>query len=133
MAKVRHTLIFVFIIGFISNWAWENLHSPLYFHPNGEDITQLMLLSAALMDAVIITAVAAVFLSSAYLRSRLWLAFVIGIAIAVAIERFSLVAQRWAYSELMPVIPMLETGLVPTVQLGLLTWLILKCAVRRCG
>jgi len=45
-----------------------------------------------------------------------------GALIAVAIELHALANQRWAYSDLMPIVPWLEIGLSPFVQLLLLPW-----------
>ena len=56
-------LIFVFIIAFILNVAWEHLHSLLHVHYKGGDITNIILLRAAFFDAAVITLVA-VFLTA---------------------------------------------------------------------
>ncbi|MBI4117419.1 MAG: hypothetical protein HY451_01925 [Parcubacteria group bacterium] len=121
-------LFLIFIFSFLLNWIWENLHSVLYYHPGGELMTQGMLLNAALFDAVFITALALFFIKISYLNKRLWLSLIFGLAAAVFIELRALEAGRWAYTSAMPVIPLLNIGLTPFVQLGLLSYFILKSA-----
>ncbi len=87
-----------------------------------------MLLNAALFDAVFITALALFFIKISYLNKRLWLSLIFGLAAAVFIELRALEAGRWAYTSAMPVIPLLNIGLTPFVQLGLLSYFILKSA-----
>jgi len=119
-------LPYIFVLAFVSNWVWENLHSVLYFHPNGEMITQTILLQATLFDAVFITVVGIVFLLVPYLRERLWLSIIVGMVGAIIIEWQALAIGKWAYTASMPLIPLLNTGLTPTIQLGLLSYLIFK-------
>jgi hypothetical protein len=119
-------LPYIFVLAFVSNWVWENLHSVLYFHPNGEMITQTILLQATLFDAVFITVVGIVFLLVPYLRERLWLSIIVGMVGAIIIEWQALAIGEWAYTASMPLIPLLNTGLTPTIQLGLLSYLIFK-------
>lgn len=47
----------------------------------------------------------------------------ISFLVAVLIEVFALSATRWAYGLWMPVIPILEVGLTPIIQLPLLGYL----------
>lgn len=51
-----------------------------------------------------------------------------GAIIAVAIELHAFAGQRWTYSELMPIVPWLEIGLSPFVQLLLLPWCMMVLA-----
>ena len=119
-------LIAVFALAFLLNWLWENLHTPLYYHPDGEMINSLMLLQATLFDALFITLLGAVVLVIPYLRTRPWLASLIGVLAALAIEWQALSTGRWAYTEAMPIVPLLGTGLTPTIQLGLLSYVVYK-------
>jgi hypothetical protein len=48
---------------------------------------------------------------------------IIGAGIAIGIERQALVASRWTYTGLMLVIPRIEVGLVPVLQLMILPYL----------
>lgn len=113
----------VFFIAFGLNVVWENVHSYLYMHYQGGTITESILLRATFADAVIITLIALPFLFLPLFKKRAWLIVPIGVIIAVSMEWYALGTGRWAYSALMPIIPLLETGLTPTIQLGLLGYL----------
>lgn len=119
-------LLLIFVASFLLNLIWENLHSYLYVHYGGGEITQLILLRATLFDAAFITLLAVPFITLPYFRARKWYALIFGFVAAVLIEIYALNSGRWAYSSLMPVIPLLNTGLTPSIQLGLLSYLILK-------
>lgn len=116
----------VFIMAFAANLVWENLHANLYVAYQGGAITEFILLRATLVDAAIITAMAAIFWRFEFLNKRLWLAFVTGIIISTGIELWALSTGRWSYNELMPLIPLLNIGLTPTIQLGLIAYGIFK-------
>lgn len=117
-------LLLIFIYAFLFNLVWENLHSFLYAHYRGNEITQWILLRATLFDAIFIAALGTLFMSVAYLRDRQWLAVLFGIIAAVGIELYALQSARWAYNDSMPIIPLLRVGLTPTMQLGLLSYII---------
>lgn len=117
-------LFYIFILAFILNLIWENLHSFLYFHPRGDPIDQMMLLRATLFDALFITLMGGLFLKVAYFKERLPYALLFGVIVAIVIELYALETGRWAYNELMPLVPLLKTGLTPTIQLGFLSYII---------
>jgi hypothetical protein len=116
----------IFLLGFFLNLVWEILHSGLYVSYRGEPITFFILFHAALFDALFITALGALFLKIPSFRARPWLAFVIGVPAAVLLELFALHTGRWQYTSAMPLIPFIGTGLTPTIQLGLLSYIIFK-------
>ena len=116
----------IFVLAFLLNLIWENLHSYLYVHYQAEKITELILLKAALFDAIFITLLSLIFISVGYFKNRLWWSLVIGIIFAVILERFALSTGRWAYNDLMPIIPFVKTGLTPTLQLGIISFGIYK-------
>ena len=116
----------IFLTAFVLNLVWENLHSYLYIHYKAGEITQFILLRATLFDAVFIALLAILFIKFAYFRDRKWYALPIGIFIAILIEISALKTGRWAYNEFMPIVPLINTGLTPTVQLGVLSYLIFK-------
>ncbi len=126
MAKDIKKLLLIFLFSLLLNWLWENLHAPLYFHPDGQVMTQTMLFGAAVGDAVYITILGIAFLKIPYLRNRLWLSLFFGIVVAVGIEVYALQTGLWAYHDSMPILPLLNTGLTPTLQLGLLSYLVYK-------
>ncbi|OGY64081.1 MAG: hypothetical protein A3I24_00360 [Candidatus Harrisonbacteria bacterium RIFCSPLOWO2_02_FULL_41_13b] len=119
-------LIAIFALAFLLNLIWENLHSWLYAYYEGGVITEWILLRATLFDAIFITLLAIPFLKISYLQNRLWYSIIFGITAAILIEWFALNTGRWAYSDAMPIIPLLKTGLTPTIQLGLLSYLTYK-------
>jgi len=114
----------IFLLAFFANFIWEYLHASLYLHYQGGAISNLILFRAALFDAVFIVVLGLLFLHIKFLRENLWLALVIGVAFAVGLERWALATGRWAYAPEMPIIPFLQIGLSPTIQLGLLSYLI---------
>jgi hypothetical protein len=57
------------------------------------------------------------------LRNLIWLVIPAGIAIAIAIELEALKTNRWAYNKNMPLIPIINVGFTPTIQLALIGYL----------
>ncbi|MBI2676490.1 MAG: hypothetical protein HYX21_00845 [Candidatus Yanofskybacteria bacterium] len=124
-------ILLIFASAFLLNLVWENLHSLLYLHYKSGAISELILLRATLFDAVFISILGILFLKFSYLKNRLWLSLPFGFAIAIVIELYALKTGRWAYGELMPVVPFINTGVTPTIQLGLLSYLIFKWFVKK--
>jgi len=110
----------IFLSAFILNLIWENLHVFLYLNYKGGEITEFILARASLFDAFLITVILLPFIYFSSLRNKVWLVFTIGVIVAVFNEWYGLNTARWAYNELMPIIPIIKTGLTPTLQLGLL-------------
>ena len=113
-------ILFIFVVSFILNLIWENLHVFLYSNYRGGQITEFILVRATLADAVIITIIVAPFLFIASIKDKSWLIVIAGIIISIIIEFYALNTGRWSYNEWMPIIPLIKTGLTPTIQLGLL-------------
>lgn len=67
-------------------------------------------------------------------RARLIAAAALGAGFAVAIELHALAAGRWSYSDLMPEVPALGAGVLPVLQLALITvfsvWIAQRLSVR---
>ncbi len=122
MKKIKE----IFILSFILNLIWENLHSFLYVNYKGGKITEIILLHASLGDAFIITLLLVPFLYISFFKKREWLIIIFGIIIAVLIEWYALSHMRWTYNEYMPIIPLINTGFTPTLQLGLLGYCVFK-------
>ena len=115
-------LIIICAAAFILNLLWEEAHSVLYVHYKDAPITHLVLLRAALFDALLISLFSAPFLLRSNLNS--WrgtpVLFVAALTVfAIGLEKWALGAGRWAYTDAMPLIPYLLVGLTPTIQLGL--------------
>jgi hypothetical protein len=110
--------VYLFLSSFVTNLIWENLHAKLYIHHLNQVITERTLIVASLGDAIIITAVALAFMKISFLSERLWISIPLFIAISIIIELHALSVHRWAYAESMPLIPYLNVGVSPTVQLA---------------
>lgn len=119
-------IIFIFINAFVLNAIWENLHSFLYDNYMGGKITEFILLRASLFDALLITLISLPFLYFFALKDKSWLILILGTIIAILNEWYGLNTGRWAYNAFMPIIPILETGITPTIQLGLLGYATFK-------
>ncbi|MBI2482287.1 MAG: hypothetical protein HYV76_01855 [Candidatus Vogelbacteria bacterium] len=115
-------IVVIFGVAFGLNLIWENLHSVLYSHYQGGAITELILMRASLFDAVVITIITLPFLLWRPFKNNHWLMVMIGLVVAVINEWYGLSTVRWAYNDLMPIIPIIAVGLTPTLQLGLLSY-----------
>ena len=128
-------LTLIFIAAFVLNFIWEELHSVLYSSYQGAPITHLILFRAALFDAFVITLLAfsLFLLKSDLYRSHRGLTsalFVLSLVLfAVILEKWALSTSRWVYADTMPLIPYLNAGLTPAVQLGLLGYLAFKISL----
>lgn len=118
--KNTKILSLVFLIAFLLNVVWENIHSLLYTNYQGGAITEFILVRASLFDAAVITVMLLPFLFIPLLKKHTWLILIIGTIIAITNEWYGLSTARWAYGEFMPILPLINTGLTPTLQLGLL-------------
>jgi len=111
--------VLIFVSAFVLNLIWENLHSVLYLNYQGGTITELILLQATLWDAIFISIICLPFVTYPKIKyPKFWIA-ISGLILAVLIEKFALATGRWAYDPSMPLIPVLNIGLTPAIQLGL--------------
>ena len=115
-------IILFFIIAFVLDVVWQNLHVFLYDNYKGGEITQFILLRAVLFDAVAMVVIALPFLLLPQLKAYDWSIIPVGVVASIGIEYWGLWTGRWAYNSLMPIIPILQTGLTPTIQLGLISF-----------
>jgi hypothetical protein len=122
----------VYAIAFVVNLIWEMLQMPFYEGLRFDDLrSYLICLRAAFGDANISLVV---FVLGRFLFGK-WdwpqkLTFVkahyagaLGAGIAIGIERHALAKSRWAYTNLMPVIPRIAVGVIPVLQLMILPYL----------
>lgn len=124
-------IFLIFVLSFILNFIWENLHSYLYVGYMGGEITEFILLRASVVDATIITLISLPFIFIPRLKRKSWLIILIGILVAIFIELHALETGRWAYNVYMPIIPILSVGLTPTIQLGILGYLSYRIVIRK--
>ena len=125
---------YIFIIAFVLNLVWENIHSIFYLNYKGGEITQFILARASLADTVfilIITFFAIRFFQKS--AKRKMFIVIMGLFLSIFIERWAFVTGRWVYADSMPIIPLLNTGLTPTIQLavlGFISFLIVEKTVK---
>ena len=108
------------------NAIWESLHAFLYDNYMGGEITKFILVRASLFDAILITAILLLVINLPLLKNKTWVIIIVGLVVAVANEWYGLGTSRWAYNELMPIMPIIKTGLTPTLQLGILGYITYK-------
>ena len=119
-------IINIFLLAFVLNILWENLHSFLYLNYKGGEITEFILIRASLFDALLITLILLPFIFFDILKDKSWLIVVIGIVIAVLNEWYGLNTGRWMYNSFMPILPIINVGFTPTFQLGILGYVSFK-------
>jgi hypothetical protein len=111
----------------VSNLAWESAHLPLYTLWAKSEISYLVFVvvhcTAGDLMIAFATLCIALFLVRNVRRPNLRFNWVLGITIGLGIAYtfFSewlnvSIRQSWAYSDLMPVIPVIGTGISPVAQ-----------------
>ena len=111
-------------LGFVVSWLWEALHSALYSSYMNGPITVFILFRAAFVDAVIISV--SIFIARKFGKYKTLFILSAGLVVAVIIETWSLQTGRWEYNSLMPIIPVIKTGLTPTIQLAVTAYFVEK-------
>ena len=134
----------VIVFSFLLNLAWELWQVPLFRgladQPHWEGVKACT--QATFGDAGI--SLAAFWIVAFLARSRAWIlqpdrrdiAVFLGIGIATTIvfeELATRVLQRWNYSDAMPRLPILGTGLLPLIQWLMIPPLVLWFARRQLG
>lgn len=119
-------ILFIFFSSLVLDTIWQNLHVFLFDNYKGGEITEFILLRAVLFDVVTILIFTVPFLFSSKLKKHTWLIIPIGITFSIVIEWWGLGTGRWAYNAFMPIIPILNVGLAPTLQLGLIAFACFK-------
>ncbi len=114
--------VIVFTVALLLNLVWENTHSYLYEHYQGDIITEFILIKAALFDALVITIAAVLYVHVLRVRNRLAIAIGGLVIFAIGLELFALATSRWRYLPHMPIFPCLGVGITPVVQLALLAY-----------
>ncbi len=124
-------LLRVFLASWLLNLVWENLHVFLYDHYRGVFYSQMgwidrfqILLKASFFDAAFITVVVFLIILIPWLKGKeLWSLVIVTTLFSISLELYALDTGRWAYNSLMPLIPMLDIGVLPVIQLGLTGYL----------
>lgn len=111
------------IVAFLLHIIWENAQAPLYAgYPSFSQHFSVCLVGT-LGDVVITLSVLAFLwlLKKDVSRPADFLGLaIIGFIIAVAIEQNALLAGKWDYVSAMPIIPWLNVGLIPIIQMTIL-------------
>ena len=125
MRKLTRFLAIIGMMTFGLNLLWENIQCRLFFI-HAVDHCRWFMVGAALGD-VLLTLAAWYFL--AFLVGDLlwftknwdlsqWIGMeTIGVILALTAEVFALTTNRWAYTTLNPLIPILSVSLIPVLQL----------------
>ncbi len=132
--KVFIVSLYIFIVGVFIHFLWEVLQSPLYTCGSlslNEYLPKLI--GATLGDGIIMV----LFYLIGYVRNRdqywfkrmtrsdVYVLVPIAILIAITIEIMNTqVLVRWGYSEFMPLLPILNIGVVPIIQLVILPFVV---------
>lgn len=120
-------LVIIALIGFLTNLIWENVQAPLYkgFVSFGQHFKQCLIASVG--DMVFVVVVYLIFVG--VFRDWYWiqnltlklaiLVVLLGGISAVVFEKVAFHLGYWSYGK-MPVIPLLDVGLMPVIQLMVL-------------
>jgi uncharacterized membrane protein len=130
-------LFWLFIIAAAINWPWEMLQMPGYQEMayGSWSETAWMCFRASLGDGLITVIVysltvlvrRALYKENSMMRMQTFASLaILGAIVAVVIEKLALSVGRWSYSNVMPVMPILEVGLLPLLQLIILIPLAVK-------
>ncbi len=116
------------VVSFVFHFVWESSHLSLYGGYEGLSGSVPITLWATLGD--VRYTFGAVLLVALFKKSLVWFQsvritdyaglFILGIFIAVFVEYKAFVFDRWFYLNTMPIIPGLNVGLSPVLQMALL-------------
>ena len=133
LAAFHRFTVWVFLFGFLLNTWYELLHSVFYTHFTEPGYTYpelvAMLLKSAVADGFIslgLLLAVTVFRRGNWQWTMPWdrkdVSFVVtlGLGVQILAEIIALNSGEWAYNAAMPVIPVLDVGLTPTLQMPLL-------------
>ena len=136
-ARWRPVIAFV-TVAFVLHWSWETFHSVAYVNTNVPlpqrfwHCLPMAIVDTAWSGAIVLLGLAAA--TTQRVRSAVWILPVVAGAIsATAVERFAITTGRWTYNELMPIVPLVNVGLWPVVQMSVLPGLSLYVASRFAG
>ncbi len=121
-------LISLSLVAFVAHLLWEASHVSLYTGYEGLSPTFPIHVWAAIGDVLYTLGI--YFVVALFKKDVLWLRRVtvldlvtlalVGFVLAVGIEWKALFFERWAYLPSMPIIPLLEVGLSPILQMVIL-------------
>lgn len=127
-AALSRIIIPMAAISFFLNLVWENIQAPLYEGYEGFVQHFLICLKATGGDMVMVFAVYAIIAliaSDAYWFERMsrkhaFLAIAFGAIIGTGVELILIISHRWSYAQAMPVVPLVDLGIAPLLQMAIL-------------
>ncbi len=118
------------VVAFVLHFLWESAQCIPFFVHRYERFgfvptmvraaTGDILLTWISVAAVALTVRDARWVRNVTRRRTLVVLTVVNVVLAIAVERYALSAGRWSYTEINPVIPMVDVSLLPVLQLVLL-------------
>lgn len=127
---IAHLSAAIFLTAFLLNFVYENLHTPLYLHNPPLNFFQHLplVIYCSFGDALYIL-LYYLFVGILSKNTR-WIVrpearhlavmMLLGFLTAIIVEKHALTTGRWGYQEFMPIVPVLDIGLTPFIQLALL-------------
>ena len=115
--------LYFFLLSGVLDILWQNAHVFLYANYKGGPISEFILLRAVLFDAITMLLILIIFKALPAQFQYLPLFIALNLTASILIEYWGLSTGRWAYNEMMPIIPLLNVGLTPILQLPLLGYL----------
>ena len=127
-------VVTLFFIAYFLNLVWENVQKPLFTGFEAFWKSGLTCYSAAFGDALIILGI---YFLIALMRGKYYwfrirtkdeivLLLIFGFIVAVLFEKFALATGRWGYAASMPVVPFLNVGIIPILQMLILPFFSIK-------
>lgn len=118
----------------VANLGWEFVHMPLYTLWRAGTVSEIAFAAIHCAGGDVLIALSTLMLSLFLLGDPAWpdrrrgpvitLTLIFGVAYTLFSEWLNIeVRQAWAYSELMPVIPILDAGISPVLQ-----WIVIPLA-----
>ena len=125
---LQRSQIYILAIGFLVNLVWENAQAFLYVGYRGFIEHFWTCFVASVIDALVILLVylilALIYKDLYWPRRNTYVRYMVvalaGGTLALGFELWALTVGEWNYTGLMPVLPGLEVGLSPLIQLILL-------------
>jgi len=126
--KIGKQIILLSLIAFALHSVWENAQAPLFrgYVSFTEHFSACFV--GTIGDVIITLSVYFIFALfkndlgwlSALNKKDIILLAIVGFLIAVGIEQRAMLQGRWAYADVMPIIPYLKVGFMPILQMTLL-------------
>ena len=112
-------------VAFVLHWTWETAHGVAYVETDMPLLDRLWhCLPMAVVDTAWSGAIVLVGIIVSRSLRRPWLTWAVGVAAgaltATWVEHAALQSGRWTYNARMPILPVIEVGLWPMLQMSLL-------------